>query len=427
METDPRSHGLLRQTAPAAPPTSPLTGDVTADVVIIGAGYTGLSAALHLAEAGQRVIVLEAREVGFGGAGRNSGLVNAGVWMMPDDVEETLPGDYGARLLKLLGNGPQYVFEVIEKYGIKCETTRTGTLHCGVGEEGLEELRKREQQWQARGAPVRLLDAAETAAKIGTNAYRGALLDLRAGTIQPLAYARGLATAAITAGATIHTESAATGYEKTANGWRVTTSGGSVTAKWVIPAGEAFSVGPFAAVRTEQVRLPYYHFSTPVLSDNIRRSILPERQGCWDTREILCSYRMDDNGRLVFGSVGALRNTGLGIHKAYTERALAKLFPALEGIKVEAGWYGWIGMTDDSVPRFHRFAPEIVGFSGYNGRGISPGTNFGRVLADLILGRIEEAELPLPVTDPKDASWRHIKEPYYEVGAQIAHIVDARF
>jgi glycine/D-amino acid oxidase-like deaminating enzyme len=426
MLNDPRSHGLWEMTAPAAPETNGLKGDVTADVVAIGAGYTGLSAALHLAEAGKSAVVLEANEIGFGGAGRNVGLVNAGLWMTPDDVNAALPGDYGRRILDLLGNGPKYVWEVIQKYGIACEATPAGTLHCAVGEAGLDELRDREKQWQALGAPVRLLDAAETAAKLGTTAYPGALLDLRAGTIQPLAYARGLAKAAIGAGATVYTGSAVTGIEQAGDGWRVTTAGGSVTAKWVIPAGDAFAVGPFAATRTEQVRLPYFNFATVPLSDNIRRAILPERQGVWDTKEILSSFRMDAAGRLVFGSVGALRNTGHAVHKAWSRRMLARIYPALADIEFEAEWYGWIGMTDDAVPRFHKFAPNVVGFNGYNGRGISPGTNFGRVLADLILGRIEEADLPLPLTDPKDASWRQIKEAYYEAGAQVAHFVEGR-
>jgi len=419
MLNDPRSHGLWELTAPAAPSTPPLQGDVTADVVAIGAGYTGLSAALHLAEAGQRAVVLEATEIGFGGAGRNVGLVNPGLWMMPDDVEAALPGDYGVRVLKQLGDGPRYVFDLIEKYGIQCEAVPTGTLHCAVGEAGLKELAERHRQWQTRGAPVRLLDAAETAAKLGTTAYPGALLDLRAGTIQPLAYARGLASAALGAGAAIHTGSAVTGIEAVGDRWRVTTAQGSVTARWVIPAGDAFATGPFAATRTEQVRLPYFNFATVPLSDNLRRAILPERQGVWDTKEILSSYRMDAAGRLVFGSVGALRNAGQAVHKAWSRRALAKLYPALADIAFEAEWYGWIG--------FHKFAPGVVGFNGYNGRGISPGTTFGRVLADLILGRIEEADLPLPLTDPKDASWRPVKEAYYEVGAQVAHLVEARF
>ena len=134
LRRDPRSHGLWALTAPAAPATSPLQGDVSADVVVIGGGYTGLSAALHLAEGGVDVVVLEEVEIGFGGSGRNVGLVNAGMWVMPDDLPAALGPDYGERLLELLGQAPRLVFELIDRYRIDCELERSGTLHCAVGE-----------------------------------------------------------------------------------------------------------------------------------------------------------------------------------------------------------------------------------------------------------------------------------------------------
>jgi len=150
MKDDPRSHGLWEQTAPPPPPTSLLDGEVKVDVAVIGAGFTGLSAALHLAEGGAKVAVLEAAEIGFGGSGRNVGLVNAGMWVMPDELPAVLGDAYGARLLDLLGNAPSVVFELIERHGIACEAVRQGTLHCAVGDDGLAELKERARQWQAR-------------------------------------------------------------------------------------------------------------------------------------------------------------------------------------------------------------------------------------------------------------------------------------
>ena len=207
MRDDPRSHGLWEHSAPPAPPTANLNDRLAADVVVIGAGYTGLSAALHLAEAGASAVVLEAVEVGFGCSGRNVGLVNAGLWLMPDALISQLGEVYGVRLLELLGEAPSLVFGLIEKHAISCEVARSGTLHCAVGAKGLAELEERARQWKARGAPVHLLDQSQTAQTVGTDAYAGSLLDLRAGTIQPLAYARGLAGAAIKAGARIFTSS----------------------------------------------------------------------------------------------------------------------------------------------------------------------------------------------------------------------------
>ncbi|ALN72241.1 FAD-binding oxidoreductase [Aureimonas sp. AU20] len=427
MKNDPRSHGLWERSAPPAPVTGALTGDITVDVAVIGAGFTGLSAALHLAEAGRGVAVLEAEEIGFGGSGRNVGLVNAGLWVMPDDVPATLGEDAGERLLALLGAGPSVVFDLVERHAMACEPERQGTLHCAVGETGLAELEARARQWQARGAAVRLLDAAETAAKIGTSAYSGALLDLRAGTIQPLAYARGLARAALAAGAGLYTQSPVTAASDSSGLWTLETPGGTVRAPKIILATNAYTSRIWPEIREELVHLPYFNLATKPLSDNLKRSILPERQGAWDTREILSSFRFDRAGRLVFGSVGALRGTGGPIHRQWGKRAMAKLFPQLEGIGFETEWYGQIGMTADSLPRFHRPARDVFGFSGYNGRGIAPGTVFGRALAQLALGEIEPGEMPLTTSEIRPVRFRAAREAYYEIGAQLAHATGARF
>ena len=158
MLNNPRSHGLWELTAPAPPPTTVLSESRKADVVVIGGGYTGVSAALHLAQGGAKVAVLEAVELGFGGAGRNVGLVNAGMWVMPDTLVDSLGADYGVRLLKFLGNAPSAVFDLIDKHGIDCEVVRNGTLHCAVGKAGLRELQERAAQWQSRGATRTLVE-----------------------------------------------------------------------------------------------------------------------------------------------------------------------------------------------------------------------------------------------------------------------------
>ena len=421
------THGLWQTTAPPAPETRALTGTAQAQVCIVGGGYTGLSAALHLAQKGITSIVLEAKSIGFGGAGRNVGLVNAGMWVMPDELPNVLGEVYGDRLLRLLGGAPALVFELVATHGIDCQLQQNGTLHCGVGKAGLDELKQREAQWQARGAAVRLLQGEEAARQIGSHAYDGALLDLRAGTVQPLAYVRGLARAALEAGAVICTDSPARTVEKTAAGWRVAGDTGEVTADWVIMATDAYSQGPWEIIRREQVHLPYFNFATEPLPEPVRATILPEKQGAWDTREVLSSFRMDRLGRLVFGSVGALRGAGEAIHRGWALRALHKIFPQIGAVKFEAEWYGQIGMTDDNLPRFHKFAEHVIGISGYNGRGIAPGTVMGRELARLIAGETREEDLPLPVTAARDARLRVFKEAFYEVGAQAVHLADARF
>lgn len=422
MLQDPRSHGLWETTAPAAPETRPLDGELRVDVAVVGAGYTGLSAALHLAERGASVAVLEAAGIGFGGSGRNVGLVNAGLWVMPDDIVATLGAERGERLLALLGEAPAAVFDLVQRHAIPCEAERAGTLHCAVGDKGFAELAERARQWQARGAPVELVDAAEAARLTGTSAYAGALLDHRAGTIQPLAYARGLACAALAAGAAIHTDTPVTALAFDGAVHRLTTPRGQVTARQVIAATNAYSSAPFAELREEVVALPYFNIATRPLSSNVLGSILPGRQGCWDTKEVLSSFRIDRSGRLIIGSVGALRGTGAPIHRRWARRSLRRLFPQLGEVAFEAEWYGRIGMTTDSLPRFHRSESGIVSCSGYNGRGIGPGTVFGRLLAESVLGLVADADLPLPITEIETPRWRVLKEGLYEVGSQFAHV-----
>lgn len=423
---EPSSHGLWAATAPPPPLTSPLLGVRRVEVAIVGAGFTGLSAALHLALGGRDVAVVEDKDIGFGGSGRNVGLVNAGLWIMPNEVPKLLGDVYGPRLIQELGAAPALVFDLIKRFAIDCHPVPAGTLHGAVGAHGLKEIEDRTRQWQALGAPVRMLDKAAAAKAIGTHSYEGALIDDRAGTIEPLAYVRGLARAAQAAGATIHTDSRATSIEDLGQRWRVNTPQGSLEAQWVIVATDAYSKDFLPMLQQELVRLPYFQMSTPPLSDNLAKSILPGREGVWDTEEILTSFRFDHEGRFVFGSVGALRGSGEHVHRNWSRRAIGRLFPQLREVTFEHAWYGWIGMTDDALPRLHQLGRNLVSLGGYNGRGIAPGTALGRAVARWILGELEMGDLPLPVSPLRRDALKPIKELAYEIGAQIVHFGTAR-
>ncbi len=426
MLNDPLSHGLWELSAPPAPALTALSGAAETEVAIIGAGYTGLSAALHLAQAGVSVTILEAVEPGFGGAGRNVGLVNAGMWVMPEELPNALGAEYGARLLEFLGNAPGEVFSIVKRHGLDCEAVHNGTLHLAVGRKGLAEVSDRMRQWQARGAPVELLDAGETRRRVGGGRYTGALLDHRAGTIQPLAYARGLAHAAIKAGAVIHANSPVSGIARSGADWVLRTPGGTLKAKWLIPASDAYTEKVFPEIVQEQVILPYFNMSTPVLPEALRAAILPGGEGCWDTPEVLSSFRMDKMGRLVFGSVGRLGGLDRATHRAWALRAMHKIFPQLAGVGFETEWWGRIGMTANNLPRLHVFGERALTFCGYNGRGIAPGTVFGKALARHILCDLPLEAMPLPVTKVETAALREAKFAYYAAGAGLKHFVSDR-
>src|SRR5690554_191605 len=300
-------HGLWGHSASAAPPSGPLSHDIEVDVAVIGAGYTGLSTALHLAESGDvSVAVLEAHDVGFGASGRNAGLVNAGAWLHPDELPVRLGNKYGERLLDALGNAPARVFDIIRRHDIDCHPVENGTLHCAADAAGLADIRERARQWQARGVPVRVIDAEETARLVGTSVYRGALLDPRAGTLQPLSYARGLARAAIAHGAQLYTSTAVVIAVHDSTGWRLTTSTGyTVRAARVAVASNTQQLpGPDAwpEMQSALVRLPYFNVATAPLRPEVLRRILPERQGAFDTCQVMSSFHVDAGGRIVYGS-----------------------------------------------------------------------------------------------------------------------------
>ncbi|MBO1359634.1 FAD-binding oxidoreductase [Acetobacter sacchari] len=427
MQTDLRSHGLWERTAPPAPYAEALYSTIDTDVVIIGAGYTGLSAALHLAQAGYAPVVVEAAQIGFGGSGRNVGLVNAGMWVKPEDFPGVLGPIYGQRLLTMLGQAPDLVFDLISTHAIACEATRVGTLHCAPDERGLSDLAERTRQWARWGAPVSLLNAQETARLIGSCDYKGALLDRRAGTVQPLAYARGLADAAIGAGARIFVNSPVTGMMQSGDRHIIDTPRGQVRAAKVIVATNAYSTGPFAAISDSLAPLPYFNVATAPLSPSIRARILPEGHGAWDTRSVLSSFRMDAAGRLVFGSVGGLGRWDAAVHRDWARREVTRLYPHLAGVDFETEWSGSIGVTATRLPRLHRLAPGVVAMAGYNGRGIAPGTTFGRVLADMTAGHTPDSELPLPVMNlPEPDVLRGLRGLAYAAGSGLRHFAGAR-
>ncbi len=419
------THGLWAKTAGKKPELPTISQDCIADTVIIGGGYTGLSAALHLAQAGKDVILLEANNIGYGGAGRNVGLVNAGLWLMPEDVIKIAGDRYGRQLIRVLGDSPDLVYGLIEKHNIDCEAVRNGTLHCADTKKGLNALEQREKQWKERGAPVRLLQREEAAAKTGTHQFYGALLDKRAGTVQPLSYAYGLAKAAVKAGATLYEKSPVISLDRKNTYWRVGTPTGSIIANSVIIAVQGYPEAAFASQKHNIVPFNYFQFATEPLSKDILETILPEHHGAWDTNLILSSYRLDAQGRLIVGSVGKVEGSAYDLHKSWAKRTIKTVFPQAGEVSLEYGWYGCIAMTTDHIPRFHVIDDNLAMVTCYNGRGIGPGTVFGKLLAEYMMGASEDS-IPLPVSTIKPVSFRRLRGLFYEAGARMYHLLQRR-
>nr|WP_170773852.1 FAD-binding oxidoreductase [Ruegeria lacuscaerulensis] len=426
-ETDVSDHdqSLWLNTCREHVDSTPLTDDLTVDLVVIGGGYTGCSAALTAAQSGASVTLLEAQEIGHGGSGRNVGFANAGLWLPPDEIRTHLGAEPGNRLIELLGAAPGDVFDLIAQHGIDCEPVRNGTLHCAHSGAGFRDLENRHAQLKAAGAPVELLSTDQAGQRTGSAAFHGALFDPRAGTIQPLAYVRGLARAATQAGAQVFTHSPVLSLSHDGDVWTLTTAQGSVRAKALIQATNAYHR---AMPDTAPAYVPvyYFQFATAPLSDNLRASILRGGEGAWDTGLIMTSFRLDQDGRFIIGAMGDLGHAGSSAHKAWAKRKIAALYPQLADQPLVQGWHGRIAMTSDHIPKIVRIGPNALAAHGFSGRGIGPGTVFGRQMADSLL-RDAPALLPVPAVEGYRESWTGLRRAYFETGAALTHLIKARF
>ena len=403
---------LWDRTAGESDFVSDLPGDADTDLAIVGGGFTGLSTALHAAERGIDCHVLEARHIGYGGSGRNVGLVNAGLWLPPQDVRNLMGDDRGARLIRELGEAPAYVMSLIERHQIRCEATRTGTIHAAHSPAGYDDLTRRAEEWRRLDAPVDLLSRDQAAAKIGSDAFHGGLLDRRAGTINPMGYVRGLARAALAAGAKISTDAAVTRLSRDNGKWVLDTGRGRVRARSVVLGTNAYTDDLWPGLKRTFTVIHYFQVATAPLGAR-GENILPERQGLWDTGRIMFSLRRDDSGRLIVGSMGRIVGGDNGLTRRWALRSIGRLFPQLGEIEPERFWHGRIAMTPDHLPRIHRLADGLYTPIGYNGRGITPGTIFGKAMAELLSGGGED-RLPLPLTEMKTVGSAPVMSRFYD-------------
>jgi glycine/D-amino acid oxidase-like deaminating enzyme len=407
------SASLWAASAPPAAETPPLDGDTTADVVIIGGGFTGCSTALHLALEGVCAILLEAEESGQGGSGRNAGLVNAGLWLDPEEVVRRAGAVHGQRIVDGLDVAPMRVYEIVERYGIDCDLVRKGVIKGAHSPAGMRELEEHARQWQARGADVEVVDKARVAEMTGIATLHGGIIDHRSASIQPLSYVRGLARAALTEGARLHTGTRVTKLEQAGDGWRVTTPGGTVTAGSVVLATNAYSDGLWPGVKESTIPIGAYLYASEPMGENMRRTVLPAGHGMYDSQKVVAFSRLDRDHRLLIGSLGYSPRSNPERASAWAGRFLDQRFPQMRGTKWSYSWAGTIGFTPDHLPRLHEPAPGLHIPLGYNGRGIAPGTFWGRILAARITGTPAE-EMPLPVTAVRPVRGRALWTAFYE-------------
>jgi gamma-glutamylputrescine oxidase len=381
---------LWEATADPLPGHPALTDEVRADVAIVGAGFTGLSAALQIAKDGRRAVILEAESVGWGASGRNGGLVS-GKFRVPFHVVDAMHGREEARRLHHIGKqAVQTVAELIDEHGIgSANFQMTGYVTAAHSAQAFAAQRFA-TEWLADAlgdTSSRVLDRDEVAAEIGSSTYVGGVLNAAAGCLHPLNYVRGLARAAIKLGVQIFEDSAATSVRCEGPDLRVNTTHGSVRARQLILATNGYSSRQAATKGVRSRIIPFRSaiVATAPLSDAARNCILPNGRVAADTRRLLRWYRIVGD-RLVFGGRGAFGQQDSEVAFNRLVRDMIHAFPELDGAKIDYRWSGLVAMTLDQLPHIGELEDRVFFAAGYNGTGVAMSSFLGRQLAALARG-----------------------------------------
>ena len=405
----PLPASLYAETACPQVDAPPLAGSRRVPVAVVGAGFTGLSTALHLAERGTEVVVLDAGQPGWGASGRNGGQVNPGLKTEPATILRDFGPELGGRMVALSGEAPQTVFDLIERHQIQAEAHRGGTIRAAYGEAGRRIIEAAATGQIGLGAPVEAQDAAGMERLTGSRRYLGGMIDRRGGNVNPLGYARGLAQAAINAGATLHGGTVVTRVRRAEGGWVLDTSGGTVVADQIVLATNGYTDRIWPKLRRTVIPVFSAIAATEPLPPGIAQAIMPGRSSLYEVASLTVYYRLDSWGRLLMGGRSVSRDTFDPADYRRLMRYARRLFPAIADVRWTHFWNGQLAVTADHYPHLHQPAPGVVAALGYNGRGVAMATAMGGEVARLVSG-IPAAELSMPVTDirpmPFHALWK---------------------
>jgi glycine/D-amino acid oxidase-like deaminating enzyme len=395
---------LWAAVTPSGPDLPELIGTQQADVVVIGGGFTGLSTALHLREAGVDVAIVEAMEPGWGASGRNNGQVIP--TLSRPDPEDIVAkhGAAGERFVGMLCHSASTLFDVARRYKIEAEAEQAGWVQPVHSPGRIKIAERRVRQWSKFGAPVELLSRERVADMLGSDAWYGGFWNKTGGHINPLALSRGLARAVLGLGGRIYARSPAVSFERRNDRWLVTTAKGEISGRSLVVATNAYS-GEFSRslvpdIAHEVMPVLSWQMATQPLSDNVRKTIIPSRQAMSDTHGELYFARYDARNRLVTG--GAVIGPGNKAErlKARVTERLQRLWPRIGEVSFDYVWNGYVGMTADFLPRIHRLGPDAYGWTGCNGRAVALTIPLGNELAKAVRG-VPEKDLALPFTEPR--------------------------
>jgi len=375
-------------TADFLPEQPALQSEVRADVCVVGGGYTGLSAALHLAEAGYKVILLEAQRVGFGASGRNGGQLGSGQRNDQFEIERYMGLDDAKRLWALAEDAKDLVKGLVAKHQIDCYL-KPGVAHLGLNRREMDDLHREAEHLQTVYGydQIDTLDRDQGHTLCPSPAYHGGTLDMGAGHLHPLRYVLGLARAAMAAGCTIHERSEVVRIEAGATPV-VQTAQGKVTCDHLILGCNGYLGDLEPKVARRVMPINNFIVATEPLGDRTTE-VLTQDVAVADTKFVVNYFRLSHDGRLLFGGG---ESYGYRFPKDIAAKAwgpMLDIYPHLKDVKIDYAWGGTLGITMRRMPYLARVTPNILNASGYSGHGVGTATHAGQLMALAVQGQAQ--------------------------------------
>ena len=385
-------------TAEPLAPFPALEGETRADVAVVGGGYTGLSAALHLAEAGRRVVLLEAHRVGFGASGRNGGQLGSGQRADQIKLEKMVGAEDARRLWDLAEDAKRLAKDLIARHDIDCHL-RPGVAWTASSESDVRELHDYAEHLSRHYGydALEVHDAASWASICPSPDYRGGIVDMDAAHLHPLRLAIGLARAARDAGAVIHEQSHVTGVEPGSPNV-VTTGAGRVVADHVILAGNGYLGGLQPEVSRSVMPINNFIVATEPLGSRAA-GVLTRDIAVADARFVVNYFRLSQDGRLLFGGGESYGYRFPDIRKTVSKPML-EVFPSLQDVRLDYAWGGTLGITRSRMPHLARPAPGILSAGGYSGHGVGTAIHAGQLMARAVAGETDGFDAMAAVPTP---------------------------
>lgn len=372
----------------------------TADVVVIGGGYCGLSAGVELARRGRAVVVLDAHDLGWGASTRNGGMVLPELKAGPRSLERS-HGELGLRLHQEVEDAFDHVEALVAEHAIDCAYERSGQLYLSHSERTAHHLDELGEELTSIGSPAHVVRGADLAAEIGSERFAVGLVVERSGGIHPARFHAGLVRLADDAGASLHAATPATAVTAHGDRWRVATPRGEVDAAQVLVATNAYADALVPALRRRVLPMGSFIIATEPLDPALATAVLPTRRMCFNDRNLLWYWRLDDEGRMVFGGRKRLGAVGLDEARDFLYASMLEVHPQLEDVRVERAWGGQVALTIDRLPH----CGSIGGLwyaTGCNGSGVALNTWMGHRMAGALCGEplppfAELAHKPIPL------------------------------